>query len=329
MDFKRRLITTGDIIDTYYKVKQRGVHFLLSKININNKSRTMSAFDTSAIKSSNWWMIPNVRKRWNYLISKDENINYKQFLVSNFLRKESGIKLLSLGSGSSSHELELATFPQFSEIVCIDLVESSLKNAEKLALANNLDNISFICTDIDKYHLPDNYYDIVLFNASLHHFENVEELLSKRIKDTLKSDGMLVINEYVGPNRLQFPSYQLEAVNKALRTIPPKYKKRFRTNSIVKKFYGSGVIRMIIADPSECIDSAMILPAIHKYYNTIVECPYGGNILMNVLKDISHNFIDLDKEKKDVLDTLFKIEDEYLLRYQSDFVFGIYEINNI
>ena len=83
---------------------------------------------------------------------------------------------------------------------------------------------------------------------------------------------------------------------------------------------------MILADPSECIDSSSILPTIHTHFKTIDERPYGGNILMHVLKDISHHFTELNSEKNQILDSLFKFENEYLKDKSSDFVFGIYQL---
>ena len=57
----------------------------------------------------------------------------------------------------------------------------------------------------------------------------------------------------------------------------------------------------------------------------ILEKSYGGNILAPVLKDISYNFLELDEDKINNLDRLFKFEDEYLKSNKSDFVFGIYK----
>ena len=82
---------------------------------------------------------------------------------------------------------------------------------------------------------------------------------------------------------------------------------------------------MILADPSECVDSARILPSIHLNFHAIIEKPYGGNILMNVLKDISHHFVQLDDKKNKILEDLFLFEDKYLTNYSSDFIFGIYQ----
>ena len=46
---------------------------------------------------------------------------------------------------------------------------------------------------------------------------------------------------------------------------------------------------------------------------------------MNVLKDISHHFINLDSEKNQILEKLFSLEDEYLANNSSDFIFGVYQ----
>ena len=320
-----RLITIDDIIDTLTKGKQRGWGFIISKFTFSNKSRTKSAFNESSRISSNWSIIPYIKERWNLLITGNTQINYKQFLVQEILKNETNLKLLSLGSGSCSHEIELANYEKFKKITCIDLSEYQLSEAAKIAEIKKLNNIEFICSDLEKYNFPKNNFDIILFNSSLHHFNNVESLLSKKIMSCLKDTGKLVINEYVGPNRLQFTHHQIKEINKALKIIPRKFRKRYKTKLTKNIFFGSGILRMVIADPSECIDSINILPSIHKYFETIVEKPYGGNILMNVLKDISHHFVDLDKEKIKILDDLFQFEDEYLLENSSDFIFGVYK----
>ncbi|SVE63884.1 uncharacterized protein METZ01_LOCUS516738 [marine metagenome] len=124
---------------------------------------------------------------------------------------------------------------------------------------------------------------------------------------------------------MQYSKTQIQEVNKALALIPKQYRKRFKTLQLKNRFYGSGIIRMKLADPSECVDSKSILPSLHTHFTTIVEKPYGGNILMNVLKDISHHFIELNTTKEKILNNLFLFEDNYLKSNSSDFVFGIYE----
>ncbi|KQR93477.1 hypothetical protein ASG01_09860 [Chryseobacterium sp. Leaf180] len=145
---------------------------------------------------------------------------------------------------------------------------------------------------------------------------------------TKNKKGYLIINEYVGKSRLQYSGSQISAINTAIKKIPKSFRQIYKTNIFKNRYYGSGVLRMIIADPSECVDSESILPEIHKRFETIIEKPYGGNLLMSALKDIAHHFIDLSDEKSKVLQHLFDLEDEYLKSHQSDFVFGIYEFKN-
>ncbi|MBQ4805083.1 class I SAM-dependent methyltransferase [Aquimarina sp. MMG015] len=320
-----RLVTLDDFIETYTKFRQRGLSFITSKLNINSIKRTKSAFNELDIQSSNWWIIPKIQERWNQLITGDSKVEYEDFVMKKFLSNSKDLKMLSLGSGICSHELTFASYKNFKEIVCIDINEVLFDAAKKSASERKLDNISFKIQDLYSYDFRENYFDIVFFHASLHHFKNIEELVGQKIKKTLKTDGKLIINEFVGPNRLQFPKHQIMATNNAIKLIPKPYRKRFKLNLFKNRIYGSGIIRMILADPSECIESEKILPAIHKNYTTIYEASYGGNLLANALKDLSHHFLELDSEKEAVLNKLFDFEDNYLRNHSSDFVFGIYQ----
>ena len=320
-----RLFTIDDFIDLYSKSRQRGFDYLMSKLSFNKLSRTKSAFNQDEIIHSNWWIVPLVRKRWNRLISGNENIIYEEFLVNEVLSNDKKIKMLSVGSGVCSHELVLAKSPQFKEITCVDLAQNRLNEAKKIADKNGLKNIQFECANIYNHLKKGIKYDIIFFHQSLHHFDSISEFISDSICNSLTPNGKLIINEFVGSTRLQFPKNQIKAINDALKIIPKKYRKRFKTALYKNKFYGSGLIRMIQADPSECIDSINIMPSIYKSFNPLVEKPYGGNILMNVLKDISHHFVEMNDEKEKILYDLFEFEDDFLKSNTSDFIFGVYQ----
>ena len=322
----KRIITLDDFIETYTKLNQRGLSFITSKFNFNEIERAKTAFNHLDLQSANWWIIPKIEERWKLLITGNKDIATEQFTVNEFLKDRQKLKMLSLGSGTCSSELKFAKYSNFGEILCTDIAEKPLNEAKKISKENNLNNIKFKVQDINNFSFPDNYYDIVYFKASLHHFKNVETLVGKHIKKTLKKDGLLIIDEFVGPTRFQFPKHQIKTINEAIKLIPKKYRKRYKLSIYKNKIYGSGLIRMILADPSECIDSENILPSIHKYYKTVYEAGYGGNIIKLALKDLAHHFIELNEEKEKILNDLFDFEDEYLKTHSSDFVFGIYKI---
>mgnify|MGYP007020160955 FL=1 len=102
----------------------------------------------------------------------------------------------------------------------------------------------------------------------------------------------------------------------------------FKSNLKKKKYYGSGLIRMILSDPSECVDSESILPVIHEHFEILMEKSYGGSILMSALKDLSHHFIEMNDSKYQNLNQIFEFEDTYLIENTSDFLFGIYQIKD-
>jgi len=320
-----RLITLEDFIDVYTKIKLRGLPFILSKFNLNNNKRTRSAFNDLNINAAHSWVIPKIHERWNQLITGNSQIGFKEFIISNILKEQKGLKMLSLGSGNCFHELEFATRKNFSEIVCMDISDELIKNAKATAKEKNLTNITFKVQDVYNYDFPENYFDIVFFHASLHHFKNIEEFLKTKVKPTLKNNGLLIINEYVGANRLQYPKHQIKAINECLQLIPKKFRKRFKLNLFKNKYFGSGIIRMIIADPSECVESKKIMPNIQRLFTPVYESNFGGNILIPALKDLGHHFVTLDEKKEKILEQLFKFEDEYLKHYKSDYVFGVYK----
>lgn len=325
----KRLITKDDFIDAYLKLQQRGHSFILSKLNLSGTTRTKSAFDESAAKSSNWWKIPEVKKRWNLKITGNKILEYEDYVLNKYFTGQSDLKMLSIGSGVCSHELKFASSAQFSRVICIDLVQNLLDKAKQKAKEENIGGISFIQGDIQKLTFDQNEFDVILFHSSLHHMYEIEQLLSEKIKAYLKPNGKLIINEYSGPNRLQYPTHQIEAINEALQLIPSNYRQRFQSSLKKKKYHGSGYLRMLIADPSECKESAYIKPVLRSHFQKLEEKPYGGNILMPVLKDISHNFVEQTEESRIILENLFEFEDAYLKSNESDFLFGVYQNDKI
>lgn len=320
-----RLVTLDDFIDTYFKIIQRGSKFILSKFTLNKESRTKSAFDNTSFISSYFWNIPKVQKRWNKIVSGDENKNYINCITEDILKDKKDLRLLSIGSGISNREIELAENSTiFKEIVCIDIAENLLKIASDNANKKGLKNMKFITQNIYDFEFKKDEFDIVFFKSSLHHFSNIEAFLSGKIKYVLKPSGLLIINEFTGATRHQFAKKQINAINEVILTIPKKYRTRFKSKFHKNKYRGVGVLRMIIADPSECVDSESIMPSIYKNYKIVLEKPYGGNLLMSALRDISHHFYTLNEEKEKILEKIFLLEDKYLEKNQSDFIFGIY-----
>lgn len=320
-----RLLTRDDIRDIYIKISQRGWAFFLSKFSIRKKSRTQSSFNVTSTYGAHWWTIPKVQERWNQKIYSDPNLNYELYLSNQYGHKSS-MNVLSLGSGGCTRELELARLNPNWNILCVDFSDNRLSMARQVAREQGSVNFKTKNADVNAWDFKLAQYDLVLFNSSLHHFNSLNQLLQK-VHGSLKSEGHLIIDEFVGATRLQYPQQQLCVINECIRLIPEKFRKIFKTDLIKTNYSGSGWIRMILSDPSECIESARIIPVIHSLFKIVEEKPYGGNLLMPVLKDISHHFHEMDPEKEACLERIFDFEDQYLKSHRSDHMFGVYAKN--
>jgi ubiquinone/menaquinone biosynthesis C-methylase UbiE len=322
----KTIISIGDFIDIYFKIRSLGSNKFLSRlIPSSNKKRITKAWNSaSGNTQSNWWAVPYVQKRWNSIITGDANTDYYAFIIEKYLKDKKDIKLLSPGCGTGSKELKFAKFDNLKSIEAFDIsserIKVAIENVERLGLKN----IRYKIADVQSFKFEKDYYDIIIFDSFLHHIKNIDDILIK-IYDSLKEDGILVINEYVGPNRFQWSKEQLDISNNALNKIPHLFRRRENSNKVKRKNYRPGLLRMILSDPSEAINSENILQKIRLKFNVLEEKPYGGNILHLTLKDISHNFIIESDECKKLLDALFKIEDDFLQRIkESDFIFGVY-----
>ncbi len=318
-------VNKGDFIELFTKFKQRGIKFFLSKFTLNSKKRTQSTFGAQKVEGANWWIIPEVKQRENIRISGNKDKTFDEYLVEYYLKEGKNLKLLSVGCGVGNREIRFAESGIFEEVIGIDLSFDLIEEAQKKVLNKKLKNIWFKQADFYKYHLESNYFDIILFHSSLHHFKQIDQI-AKRISEALKTNGLLILNEYIGKNRLQFSKDRLSEMNKLLKTIPKEYKSRHLTGFTKKRIYSPGLIRMIVSDPSEAVESETIQPVIHNHFDIIEEKKIGGDLLMMVLKDIAYHFVDPDdKTSKDVLYKLFEEEDRYLKNTKyADFIFGVY-----
>lgn len=319
-----RLITRDDLSETIAKINQRGSAYILSKFTSDALARTQSTFDDVHLQAANWWIIPAVRARWNEKITGRADVPYEPYVVDKYLKDKHDLRMLSLGSGVCSHEMAFARHPQFGLIECVDITPGLLGKAEAQAREEGLRNMRFEVRDVNAMPWPEAAYDIVFFHAALHHFRDVPAVVAG-VHRALRPGGLLIFNDYVGPNRLQWTQTQLDAANKLLRQLPAACRQRFMSRRFKTQVSGPGWLRMLISDPSEAVESEAIRPAVHRHFRVLEEKAIGGNVLTLVLKDIAHHFLRDDAMTQKLLRELFAAEDRFLEQEPSDLLFGVYQ----
>lgn len=324
MSTSKTYISVGDFIDVYHKIRQVGLPKLLSKFKFSSSARITSKWD-SYVSKSDFWLIPDIQKRWNKKISGDENNIYEAYVCTKYFAGQSNLKLLSIGCGEGLHDRNFAKHSCFSHIDAIDISQGSIQKAIEKAARENL-KINYFVGDFKSVNFEKEAYDVILFDSSLHHFSDVKATLEQDVKPLLKENGKVVVFEYCGPNRLQYTSKQLQKANEILQSLPKKYKLLYDNTSYKNKVYRPGLLRMFLVDPSEAPDSSAIPSSVNAVFQKLEEHQLGWNILHILLKGISHNFINDEPETKELLHKLFREEDQFVLKENcSDAIFGVYQ----
>ena len=218
-----------------------------------------------------------------------------------------------------------AELGKFSHIDAYDISKEHVDSAIAAARAKGCDRvIDYRVADVNKIEVHENQYDIVLVEQSLHHFTPLEQVLQK-IHTFLKPDGYFVVNEFIGPSRFQWTDRQIQATNGLLAILPVKYRTLWNSRAVKTRAYKPGQLRMLLADPSEAVESSRILPVLQEHFDIVEVKGFGGNILHLLFDGIAHHFASPDADAQDWLSLCFQIEDQFLAgeKLQNDFVLAI------
>ncbi|MFN0203695.1 MAG: class I SAM-dependent methyltransferase [Bacteroidia bacterium] len=321
----KNYISLGDFIDIYYKIKQKGWS-VLANWGLSGAQNRVAAKWNHVETASDFWTVPRVRQRWNEKCTGDKTMEYADFVAINYLSQQKNLQMLSIGCGTGAQERKFAKYPCFAQIEGMDLAENLIQEARALAKQHHFEHLSYTSGDFYQRDFQGKQYDVILFNASLHHFDQLATFIPTYILPILKVNGYLILFEYVGANRLQWTEKQLTKANELLKKLPNKYKIRTDGKSLKIQNYRPGIWRMLYIDPSESIDSESIMPVIHQHFEPIIEKKVGGDLLHILLKDIAHHFVTETEETSLILNDLFQAEDDFMQANNcSDFVFGIYQ----
>jgi ubiquinone/menaquinone biosynthesis C-methylase UbiE len=176
-------------------------------------------------KTGLYWMeVPEVLRGINRSISGDPNVDWAEYTVrKHFPNRLPLNRCLSLGSGSGELERNLARRKVFLSCDAYDISPKAVEQAGESARRDGFQNIRYAVTDINGLQLPADTYDAVWVYGAMHHFQSLEGI-ARQIAQALVPGGLLVMNEYAGPARFQFPERQKEIGNLCLRLLPRRFR---------------------------------------------------------------------------------------------------------
>ncbi len=270
-----------------------------------------------------WVESPIVMDYINKSVTGEGGLDWVTYVFRKYLQKSSGVlSILSLGCGAGNLERHLLSLAPFKRIDAYDISEGAIKGAKREANSAKM-QVNYHIADLNEIRLPQDSYDVVFADMSLHHIEKLEHLLNE-INRTLTDDGLFVINEYVGPSQFQYSKKQVEVINDILDILPPTYRRRVTDSDVIKPFFAPPSIEyMNNNDPSEAIRSSEIIDLVKNKFEVLEHQNYGGTILHMLLQDIIGNFDPENIKDATLLRMILYIE-KLLIRehvIKSDFTF--------
>jgi SAM-dependent methyltransferase len=178
---------------------------------------------------------------------------------------------LSIGCGSGGLERDLLARGICREMDAFDGSAESIRLAtEEAARAGLAERVHYSVGDFNEPRLPHAAYDIVFVHQAMHHVAKLEKLY-RAILRTLKPEGLLYLDEYIGPSRHEWTDENFALQRSIYDALPVAA----RTIDLLP-------MPIQTHDPSEAIRSAEIVPEMQVGFDLLARRDYGGNVLATI-----------------------------------------------
>jgi Methyltransferase domain len=261
---------------------------------------------TRVLEKAQWMAAPEVLLYLNQRSTGDSSLDWLSgWAVRYFVGQN--LRVLVLGCGEGWLERALAPVPFIDQIDAYDVAAGAVERARKTAEEMGLAKLHYGVLDLNTATLPLETYDVVIAHSILHHVERLEHAFAE-IERTLKKDGTLIFNEYVGPSRFQMSDKQLGIMNEVLRSLPEELRRGVVEQPLYGKKERPTIDHMIRSDPSEAVRSSELFPLVSHRFDVLDRLDLGGTLLQHLLYDIVQNFDFYDSRKRSMLELLTILE---------------------
>jgi SAM-dependent methyltransferase len=216
--------------------------------------------------------------------------------------------VFSPGCGAAEKEMVLAQALPDRRFVAADITEAPLEAARAECARRRIANLELRIGDFNAPDLEPRSLDAVLGLGAIHHVSELERFWAE-VRKALRPGGVVLAQEYVGPNRMQWRPAQIEHGNRALATIVPLEHQVHH-----REVKPTPVEQMLELDPSEAVRSEDLLPTCKDAgFEVLGYAGVGCALLQPVLLDQVHTFDPRNWQHNLVLTHLF-VEEDRLMR---------------
>lgn len=282
--------------------------------NLSTGDHWSTQYSKRATVVNRWWDSDYIVRRINRRVCGESlpglSAGLHRVALQRFASQVPFARGVSIGSGTGSKERNIIQIGLVDHFTLFELssvgVERGRKEAAEAGLA---DRMEFRMEDGLRAETREGVYDVVYWNNALHHMFDVRAALEWSWR-VLRKGGVLLMDDFVGPTRMQWSDHLL-AINTAMRaTLPPEYLRHpeHPTHMLPTKVDRPPVSVVMAGDPSECADSVNILPELARIFPDAWIQKTGGGIYHLGLSDVLHNIV--VAEDYALLEKLLELDDE-------------------
>jgi SAM-dependent methyltransferase len=263
----------------------------------------------------NWWSSAMCRAYYNAAVCGELVSGTSEGCRVVLRRALNGRELdraISVGCGTGIKELAILEDGLVRSFDLWEISNTVADEGRRNAAASGLENRV-------AYHVGDAFaetqaggYDLVTWDHSLHHMSDVDAAVAWSVK-ALRPGGFVMINDYIGPNRLQFLRTETDRANAFLARAGVA--RRIPRSTVVSK------LRQWWRDPSEAPQSESIAEAVARHMPGADLASIGGAML-NMLGPV---IVPFAKDEDDPVLRAFLDEDaKFKAEGYSHFAFALW-----
>jgi SAM-dependent methyltransferase len=262
---------------------------------------------TADLSQIHWMASPVVCQYLNRRASGSPDCDWLTSMFSRYIH-DRGHRVLVLGCGDGWLERAIARHWWIERIDAFDVATGAVERAAAEAKRLGLEKIRYGVRDLNVEPVPGGPYELIIAHSVIHHIENLE-FFFEGLRGALADDGILLVNEYVGPKRFQFTERQMDIINALFTALPATYRKGRVGGNVYPRKERPTVEEMIATDPSEAVRSDEILGFLARNFELLDTIDYGGSILHHLLYDVVPNFSMDRAADRAMVETLCLVEE--------------------
>ncbi len=199
-------------------------------------------------------------------------------------------KILAIGVGMAWVEEHLVAHGHARHITAYEMSTTAIEAArERVRDKEYASRLDLRTGDVLEENLPTGEYDVVFVQAAIHHFDRIEEMF-QLMHRVLKPGGLLMYDEYVGPDHHMYEPEVMAVLNAINACLAPQYRWNVLTNETREAIPEPNLEFMMQHDPSEGVHASRILPLTYQYFDVLHRGDFGCTVIRPFFTGILPNF---------------------------------------